>query len=68
MITDKQIDKVDVELLTREFKVLNIDTFATYLKEVWKVIGKLTQDLSQRSDDTKNKGVNKITFSKVYKL
>jgi hypothetical protein len=34
---NKQVDKIDVEELIKEFKVVNIDTFATYLKEVWKV-------------------------------
>jgi hypothetical protein len=42
MISDKPVDKVDVEELIREFKVINIDTFATYLKEVWKVLINLT--------------------------
>jgi hypothetical protein len=55
--TSNEVDKIDVEELIKQFKVTNIDTFATYLKEVWK-------DLSQRSDE-KSKGVNKITFSKV---
>lgn len=31
------IDKIDVEELIRDFKVLNIDTFSIYLKEVWRV-------------------------------
>jgi len=46
--------------LIKDFKVLNTDTFITYLKEIWR-------DLSERSDD-KFKGVNKITFSKYYEL
>jgi hypothetical protein len=33
-----EIDKIDVEELIKDFKVFNIDTFATYLKEVWKVL------------------------------
>ncbi len=52
-------DKIDVEEILKEFKVLNVDIFATYLKEVWK-------DLSSRNE-IKNKGINKITFSKVKK-
>jgi hypothetical protein len=31
------VDKVDVEECIREFKVLNVDTFSSYLKEVWRV-------------------------------
>ncbi len=50
-------DKIDVEEITKEFKVLNVDIFATYLKEVWK-------DLSSRSE-IKDKGINKIIFNKV---
>jgi hypothetical protein len=37
MQTNNQVDKIDVEELIKEFKVFNIDTLATYLKEVWKV-------------------------------
>lgn len=29
--------KVDVEELVREFKVMNIDVFTSYLKEIWRV-------------------------------
>ncbi len=57
---EEQVDKIDVEELIKDFKVLNVDIFATYLKEVWK-------DLSNRSED-KNKGINRITFSKYYEL
>ena len=31
------VDKIDVEDLIKDFKVLNIDTFTAYLKEVWRV-------------------------------
>ena len=30
-------DKIDIEELIKDFKVLNIDTFSLYLKEVWRV-------------------------------
>jgi hypothetical protein len=30
-------DKIDVEDLIRDFKVLNINNFNAYLKEVWRV-------------------------------
>lgn len=32
------VDKIDFEDLIKDFKVLNIDNFAVYLKEVWKVL------------------------------
>jgi hypothetical protein len=31
------VDKIDVEELIKDFKVLNIENFADYLKEVWRV-------------------------------
>jgi hypothetical protein len=37
MDNKQPIDKIDIEELLKEFKVLNVDIFATYLKEVWKV-------------------------------
>ena len=37
MESNQSVEKVDVEELIKEFKVLNVDIFATYLKEVWKV-------------------------------
>lgn len=56
-VTVEKVDKIDVEELIKDFKVLDIDIFSSYLKEVWK-------DFAQRSDD-KSKGINKITFTKV---
>jgi hypothetical protein len=38
MERNQSVEKVDIEELIKEFKVLNVDIFATYLKEVWKVI------------------------------
>jgi hypothetical protein len=32
-----EVNKVDVEDLVREFKVLNVDSFTAYLKEIWRV-------------------------------
>lgn len=58
------VDKIDVEDLIKDFKVLNIDNFTSYLREVWRVSFIIIKDLSQRSDD-KNKGINKVTFTKV---
>jgi hypothetical protein len=37
MESTQPIEKIDVDELIKEFKVLNVDIFATYLKEVWKV-------------------------------
>jgi len=31
------VDKIDVEELIKDFKVLEIYTFSAYLKEVWRV-------------------------------
>ena len=36
-ITPDPVDKIDVEELITGFKVLSIDTFLAYLKEVWRV-------------------------------
>jgi len=32
------VDKIDVEDLIKDFKILNISNFKSYLKEVWRVI------------------------------
>ena len=42
MMTDSQItglemNKVDVEELVKELKVLNVDILTSYLKEIWRV-------------------------------
>jgi hypothetical protein len=31
------VDKIDVEDLIKDFKILNIDYFNAYLREVWRV-------------------------------
>lgn len=68
MQTNNPLDKIDVEDLIKDFRVVNIDAFSAYLKEVWRVKIRLKiilyQDLAQRSDD-RAKGINKITFFKV---
>lgn len=33
----EKIDKIDVEDLIKDFRVVNIDAFSAYLKEVWRV-------------------------------
>lgn len=35
------VDKIDVDDLIKDFKVLNIDNFSAYLKEVWRVNKKI---------------------------
>jgi len=36
MISDK-IEKIDVEDLIKDFRVVDIEAFSSYLKEVWRV-------------------------------
>ena len=35
--TIEKIDKIDVEDLIKDFRVMDIDAFSSYLKEVWRV-------------------------------
>lgn len=37
MINNK-IEKIDVEDLIKDFRVVDIEAFSSYLKEVWRVI------------------------------
>jgi Ca2+-binding EF-hand superfamily protein len=53
-------DKIDVEDLIKDFKIININCFSAYLKELYK-------DLAERSDN-KQLGINKITFANYYEL
>jgi hypothetical protein len=34
---ENNVDKIDVEELIKDFKVLNVNTFISYLKEIWRV-------------------------------
>lgn len=36
MISDR-IDKIDVEDLIKDFRVVDIEAFSSYLKEIWRV-------------------------------
>ena len=36
--TANNVDKIDVEELIKDFKVLNVSTFISYLKEIWRVL------------------------------
>jgi hypothetical protein len=31
------VEKIDVEELIKDFKVLSVNTFISYLKEIWRV-------------------------------
>lgn len=55
-----EVDKINVEDLLQVFKDINQDAFILYLKSIWK-------DLAQRSE-SKDKGINKITFIQYYIL
>jgi hypothetical protein len=57
MKTVESIDKFDVEELIKDFRILSLDNFSIYLREIWR-------DLAQRCSES-NLGVNKITFGKV---
>ena len=54
------IDKINLNDITGEYEVENIEAFTTYLKQLWK-------DLSGRSSSHKE-GIDKITFGKYYEL
>jgi hypothetical protein len=38
MEKSKIVDKIDVEELIKEFRVYNVSTFISYLKEIWRVL------------------------------
>ncbi len=50
--------KFNFEQLIKNYRIINIDSFISYLKDVW-------QDLTYR---TCKKGISKITFSSYYKV
>ena len=56
----ESIDKIDVEDLIKDFKILNIDNFTLYLKEVWRVMNKIYLIRIQHNDQMiKQKGLIK---------
>lgn len=57
---DTPIEKIDAEALINDFKVFNSEAFQIYLTGIWK-------DLASRTD-SKEKGIDKITFVKYYEL
>ena len=57
-MTDK-IEKINLNDITSQYEVINVEAFSQYLKQVWK-------DLSSRGKE--EKGIDKITFQKYYEL
>lgn len=33
----ESVEKISVEELIQDFKILNVDNFSTYIKDIWKV-------------------------------
>ena len=58
-MSDK-IDKINLNDITNQYEVKNVEAFSQYLKQVWK-------DLSGRTNEAKE-GIDKITFQKYYEL
>jgi Ca2+-binding EF-hand superfamily protein len=56
----QKIEKINLNDITNEYEVKNVEAFSQYLKQVWK-------DLSGRNKD-ENEGIDKITFQKYYEL
>ena len=55
-----KIEKVNLNEITSEYEVKNVEAFSQYLKQIWK-------DLSGRSEG-ENEVIDKITFQKYYEL
>jgi hypothetical protein len=51
------MEKTDFEEYIKDYRVANITSFISYLKDIWK-------DLASRNEE-KIKGVNKVIFSNV---
>ena len=56
----QKIEKINLNDITSQYEVKNVDAFSQYLKQVWK-------DLSGRTQENKD-GIDKITFQKYYEL
>ena len=56
----EKIEKINLNDITNQYEVKNIEAFSQYLKQVWK-------DLSGRKSGEKE-GIDKITFQKYYEL
>ena len=57
----EEIEKINLNDITDEYEVKNIDAFKQYLKQVWK-------DLNSHSSEESEKGIDKVTFQKYYEL
>ena len=57
----EEVEKINLNDITKEYEVKNTDAFKQYLKQVWK-------DLNSRSGDDNEKGIDKVTFQKYYEL
>ena len=57
----EEVEKINLNDITEEYKVKNTDAFKQYLKQVWK-------DLNSRSGDDNEKGIDKVTFQRYYEL
>ena len=55
-----KIEKINLNDITSQYEVKNVEAFSQYLKQVWK-------DLSGRTNGTQE-GIDKITFGKYYEL
>ena len=56
----QKIEKINLNDITSQYEVKNVEAFTQYLKQVWK-------DLSGRTQENKE-GIDKITFQKYYEL
>ena len=56
----EKIEKINLNDITNQYEVKNVEAFSQYLKQVWK-------DLRGRTQGEKE-GINKITFQKYYEL
>ena len=56
----EKIEKINLNDITNEYEVKNVDAFTHYLKQVWK-------DLSGRTKGERE-GIDKVTFQKYYEL
>ena len=57
----EEVEKINLNDITEEYEVKNVDAFKQYLKQVWK-------DLNSRSGDDNEKGIDKVTFQRYYEL
>ncbi len=54
------MEQSDLEDFIKDYRVINVPAFVSYLKEIWK-------DLASRNED-KVKGVNKVIFANVINI